>query len=194
MILTQAWAFAASPKKEQAMPWFRKKSDFESTVRDELPVLYRVARRMGCSNEEAEDVVQTTMLKAYRAWEKFDGRHLRSWLIRILRNERLMALRSRDEQNTSLDDSDTYEVPDEPFWEDLSWKLQAQKIIEEIQNLPEIYGLAVQLCDVEEMTYEEAAEAMDIPVGTVRSRLFRARAMLRQRLAGQIEIPAGGKN
>lgn len=194
MILTQTWAHSVSPRKEQTLPWFRKKADFESNVQGELAVLYRVARRMGCNNEEAEDVVQSTIIKAYKAWEKFDGRHLRSWLIRILRNERLMALRSREDQHASIDEAENYEIPEEPFWEDLSWKLQAEKIIEELQNLPDIYRMAVHLCDVEELTYEEAAEAMDVPVGTVRSRLFRARAMLRQRLAHCIEVPTGGNS
>ncbi len=192
MMLTQTWAHSISPKKDYSLPWSRKKNDFESSVQDELPVLYRVARRMGCSNEEAEDVVQSAVLKAFKAWDKFDGRHLRSWLIRILRNERLMALRSRDEQHSSIDEAESFDIPDEPFWETLSWKLQAEKVIEELQNLPDIYRMAVHLCDVEELTYEEAAEAMDVPVGTVRSRLFRARAMLRQRLTNVIELPTGG--
>jgi RNA polymerase sigma-70 factor (ECF subfamily) len=60
--------------------------------------------------------------------------------------------------------------------------MQADRILEELELLPEHYRMAVQLCDVEQMSYEEAAEAMEVKVGTVRSRLFRARAMLRQRL------------
>jgi len=169
--------------------WFRQGRDFERSVKPELPVLYRVARRMGCSADEAEDVVQTTLVKAYQAWERFDGRHLRSWLIRILRNERLMNLRY-EHDDVSLDDSSAYEAPDEPFWDELSWKMQADRVIEELQHLPEIYRVTLHLCDVEQMTYEQAAESMDVPVGTVRSRLFRARAMLRSRLepyVGQLE-------
>lgn len=161
--------------------WFKRTGDFERSVKPELPVLYRVARRMGCSAEEAEDVVQTTIVKAYQAWERFDGRHLRSWLIRILRNERLMNLR-HERDDLSLDETDAYEAPEEPFWDELSWKMQADRVMEELCQLPEIYRLTLHLCDVEQMTYEQAAESMDIPIGTVRSRLFRARAMLRHRL------------
>lgn len=179
-------------QKEHRLPWL-KTNNFEKQIQEELPVLYRVARRMGCSSEEAEDTVQNTLVKAYKAWDKFDGRHLRSWLIRILRNERLMALRSQKTDTTSLDEQETtLEIPEQPFWDELSWKLQAEKLMEELESLPEIYRLTIHLCDVEEMTYEEAAESMDIPVGTVRSRLFRARAMLRDRLTPYVENPTGG--
>lgn len=192
MIFTQTLTPVLGAKKETPLSWLRKTNDFESTVRREMPVLFRVARRMGCTAEEAEDVVQSAVIKAYRAWDKFDGRHVRSWLIRIVRNERLMALRSRESDHASLDESDSYEVPDEPFWDNLEAKLNAEKIMEELQALPEIYRLAVHLCDVEDMSYEEAAAAMDVPVGTVRSRLFRARTMLRDRLVGIVEAPQGG--
>ncbi|MDI9636535.1 sigma-70 family RNA polymerase sigma factor [Kamptonema cortianum] len=157
------------------------KEDFEHHVASELPVLFRVARRMGCSAEEAEDVVQQTMLKAFRAWHTFDGRHIRSWLIRILRNERLMELRSK-KSTVSLDEPETDEIADAPFWQDVAGNFGLELIINEINELPEIYRWVVQLCDVEETTYEEAAEALDVPIGTVRSRLFRARAILRDRL------------
>ena len=163
------------------MPLGNSQNNFEKSVKGELAVLYRVARRMGTSQEQAEDLVQTTLIKAYQAWEKFDGRHLRSWLIRILRNERLMALRS-EKYTTSLDEPDAYEVVEEPFWDQLSWKMEADMILLELRELPVIYQMAIQLCDVEQMTYDEAADAMDVPIGTVRSRLFRARAMLRNRL------------
>ena len=159
----------------------RVNEDFEHHVASELPVLFRVARRMGCSAEEAEDVVQQTMLKAFRAWHTFDGRHIRSWLIRILRNERLMELRSK-KSTVSLDEPETDEIADAPFWQDVAGNFGLELIINEINELPEIYRWVVQLCDVEETTYEEAAEALDVPIGTVRSRLFRARAILRDRL------------
>lgn len=163
------------------MPLGSSNNSFEKSVKCELAVLYRVARRMGTTQEQAEDLVQTTLVKAYQAWDRFDGRHLRSWLIRILRNERLMALRS-EKFEPSLDEPDAYEVADEPFWDALSWKMEVDKVLLELRSLPDIYQLAIQLCDVEQMTYDEAAQVMDVPIGTVRSRLFRARAMLKNRL------------
>ncbi len=154
---------------------------FERALRGELAVLYRVARRMGASPEEAEDAVQSTLMKAFQNWDRFDGRHLRSWLIRILRNERLMAIRS-ERPTESLDHEDAPEPSEDTLWSEVTWRMEAGRILDELELLPEHYRLAVQLCDVEQMTYEEAAEAMDVKVGTVRSRLFRARALLRQRL------------
>lgn len=167
--------------QRQPMSLFARPRDFESSVRDELPVLYRVARRMGCTSEEAEDLVQTALVKAYQAWSRFDGRHLRSWLVRILRNERLMALRGA-KPTTSLDEPEAGEVAEAPFWDKLAWKLEADQLLAELDRLPDIYRDTVHLCDVEQLSYEEAADVMDVPVGTVRSRLFRARALLRDRL------------
>lgn len=171
--------------ENRALGWtnrlFFKTGSFEKAVKKELPVLYRVARRMGCSAEEAEDVVQNALIKAYQAWDRFDGGHLRSWLIKILRNERLMLLR-HTHNDSPLDENEGYESTEQPFWEEVAWKMHAGRILEELENIPEAYRLTIHLCDIEQMSYEEAAESMDVPVGTVRSRLFRARAMLRKRL------------
>lgn len=145
--------------------------------------MYRVARRLGANAEASEDIVQSTLIKAYQAWDRFDGRYVRSWLITILRNEWLMSLRSV-KNDLSLDADEAPEVPDAPFWDRHDLKMQADELLLELGRLPDIYKLAIQLCDVEQLTYEEAAEAMEVPVGTVRSRLFRARVMLRSRVGG----------
>lgn len=136
---------------------------------------------MGASAEESEDLVQITLVKAYQAWERFDGRHLRSWLIRILRNERLMTLRTA-RPVSSLDAEDAPDIPQEPFWNELSWNLQAERVLAELDELPEHFRMVIHLCDVEDMSYEQVSEALDVPIGTVRSRLFRGRRMLRERL------------
>lgn len=159
--------------------------DFESSVKGELAVLYRVARRMGATAEEAEDLVQVTLLKAFGAWSSFDGRYLRSWLIRILRNERLMAVRA-DRNESSLEDGSEGLIAEGPFWDDLNLRLDAEAVIRELDELPDIYKMAIQLIDVEQLSYEEAALAMEVPIGTVRSRLFRGREMLRRRLQDEL--------
>lgn len=159
----------------------RNHRDFERAVSPELPVLYRVARRLGSSPEEAEDLVQTCLLKAYKAWDRFDGSHLRSWLIKILRNERLMVLRAYKEA-LSLEEHTEIEPSHDGFWSELDGKLEAQRILDALERLSPPYRMSVQLCDVEELTYEEAAEIMDVPIGTVRSRLSRARQMIREML------------
>ena len=182
MIFVQTWATHGS-RIAQNVPMSRAEIQhrFGRLVKDELAVLFRVARRMGCTPEEAEDTVQTTLLKAYRAWDSFDGKHLRSWLIRILRNERLMILRT-ERDLLSLDDTDAVEVADAPVWSGISQRLDAGQVLSALEGLPEIYRLVIQLCDVEDMTYEEVADALAIPVGTVRSRLFRGRSLLRDAL------------
>lgn len=162
-----------------------RKPDFESAVRPELPLLYRVARRMAGSMDEAEDLIQQTLIKAYRGWERFDGSYLRSWLMRIMRNE--MAYQKRRE-NSGLQTTELNEEVggDDGLWDSVAWRDQAQRILHELERLPEEYRLAVTLCDVEEMSYEEAAQAMDVPIGTVRSRVSRGRALIRQRLTGEM--------
>lgn len=161
----------------------RNSLEFERAVEPELAVLYRVARRLGTTPEEAEDLVQATLIKAYRNWHQFDGRYLRSWMVRIMRNERLASIRStrnRPEPEELTEDA----VVDLGFWKEVDAHLQADRILQELESLAEPYRLAVQLCDVEQMSYEEAAMAMEVPIGTVRSRLFRARVELRKRLGG----------
>lgn len=156
---------------------------FEAAVKDELPTLYRVAKRLVHNSEEAEDLVQQCLIKAYRGWDRFDGAHLRSWLIRILRNECASARRTLAAQTPDLplEESTATEAP---FWDEVTWRIDAEHVLRELENLPEEYRLTLQLCDVEQFTYEEAAEAMAVPIGTVRSRLFRARALIRERLSG----------
>jgi RNA polymerase sigma-70 factor (ECF subfamily) len=157
--------------------------DFERAVKDELPTLYRVAKRMVRNPDDAEDLVQQCLVKAFRAWDRFDGNHLRSWLIRIMRNELASNKRSLAAQavDAELDESI---VSQEPFWDEVTWRVDADHVLRELEELPAEFRLTLHLCDVEQFTYEEAAEAMGVPIGTVRSRLFRARSLLRERLAG----------
>lgn len=180
-----------SVSSDTGMSLIKRKNprNFEREVSSELPVLYRVAKRLGCGNEEAEDLVQTCLIKAYRAWDRFDGNHLRSWLIKILRNERLMVIRSQKEA-ISLDEHEEIEVVQEGFWTDLADKLEVERIIAAMEQLSPPYRMTLHLCDVEELTYEEAAEIMDIPIGTVRSRLSRARQTLRDILIADAQVEA----
>ena len=173
-------------KTTEKMGILGARRDFESEIRPELPVLYRVARRMVRCEDEAEDLVGQTVAKAYAAWSRFDGQYLRSWLIKILRNEVYNVRRmqeSRPEESELRDDL----AGDGPFWDDVHWKICAQHLHRELDKLPDEFRLAVHLCDIEGMSYEEAACAMDVPVGTVRSRLFRGRARLRTKLSAYVE-------
>lgn len=145
-------------------------------------MLYRVARRLTKNEDEAADLVQQTLVKAFGAWKRFDGVHLRSWLIKILRNEHLMKVRTerRIEHVELKEDSAT----DDGLWDELAWRDQAHRLLIELDELPEEFRWVVVLCDVEQLSYEEAAAVLDIPIGTIRSRLSRGRAQLRARLKG----------
>ncbi len=153
--------------------------DFETHLQAEIPVLFRVAKRLAKSSDIAEDLVGQTLYAAIKFKRSFDGRHLRSWLIKILRNEFNTLIRRENSRPTVVLDEVDGETDD--FWEEVHWRVDADVLMRELDNLTDGHRMIIQLCDVEELSYEEAADALEIPVGTVRSRLFRARAKLRDR-------------
>lgn len=159
-----------------------EKPSFEVVARRELPVLYRVAKRLTRDPVAAEDLVGQALLNAASGWDKFDGRYPRSWMIRILQHAQTreadkLSAKARHEP---LDEASAI-APD--VWQELDARHISGRIVVELDNLPQEFRLAVALCDMEELSYEEAAAAMDVPIGTVRSRLFRGRQILRERLA-----------
>lgn len=162
---------------------------FESVAKRELPVLYRVARRMVRDPSDAEDLVSQTLFLAARAWDQFDGRYARSWLIKIMRNEQSRLSRSARAQHPSVS---LDEAPDPSTgnreWVEIDAAIIGDRIFVELEKLPEEYRTAVTLCDSEGLSYEEVSAALDIPVGTVKSRLFRGRRLLRDRLSW-IQVP-----
>jgi RNA polymerase sigma-70 factor (ECF subfamily) len=153
----------------------------ERTILRELPVLYRVAQRLTRDSARAEDLVAQSLLAATRAWGQFDGRFPRSWLLRILKNEHFrQSGKELRRGETPLDDAG--EAGDDGFWEQINHRLLAEDLLRALESIPEDFRLVVTLCDVEGLSYEEAALAMEIPIGTVRSRLFRGRKLLRSRV------------
>lgn len=182
-MLTMALRFAISMKPPSQAQL--RKRDFESVAREELPVLYRVARRLTRDTTLAEDLVGQALLDASRGWNSFDGQFPRSWLIRILQNRFFKESKRAVARPTSvpLDES----LVGEEIWTELDWSVIGPRLFDELDKLPEEYRLAVQLCDVEQLSYEEAASAMEVPIGTVRSRVFRGRRLLRQKLAWLVE-------
>ena len=166
---------------ESSMRIFGRRPTFERAVRPELPVLYRVARRMVRQEADAEDLVQKCLLRAFRAWGSFDGRYVRSWLIKILRNEAIADGRGL-EANADLLPLDEATAEVDSVWDQVEWNLRCDRILEELGELSVEHRLPIQLCDVEEFSYEEACEALDIPMGTLKSRLCRGRRLLRDRL------------
>lgn len=166
---------------------------FARYVEPEVPVLYRVALTMTGQPADAEDLVQDTLVRAYRAIDRFDGAHPRAWLLTILRNTHRNRLRTRipsllrgtDHENTLLDRSDPACSA-----EDVVVDAQFESVVAEaLAALPAMHRVVVQLVDIDGLTYAEAAHALGIPRGTVMSRLHRARARIRTRLVDTGLVP-----
>jgi RNA polymerase sigma-70 factor, ECF subfamily len=150
---------------------------------NELPVLYRVAHRFAGNSQDAEDLVATTLLRVAKSWESFDGRHPRSWMLTILRNEFLSAHRSKASrvQTVELDENLTM---NSDIIEEIDNQALVNQLTEALNHLPAEFAWAVTLCDVEGLSYQEAADVMKVPTGTVKSRVHRGRGLLRERVMG----------
>jgi RNA polymerase sigma-70 factor, ECF subfamily len=160
-----------------------------------LDSLYGAALRMTRNQADAEDLVQEAMLRAYRAFHTFEpGTNLKAWLFRILTNAyiNIYRKRQREPQKVSSDEVEEFDLYQElkdhdPQFEETPENivlngLVDSEILEAIDDLPEQFRLAVVLSDVEGFSYAEMAEIMDVPMGTVMSRLHRGRKALQKRL------------
>ena len=158
---------------------------FERYVLSEIEVMLRVAHSLTRNHAEAEDLVQDTLLRAYRGIAGFDGRHPRAWLLTILRNthinrnrrRRPELLRDPDSANDRLAASASDDRTDGFVDDDLD-----VEIVRALDALEDPFLRVVELVDIDGLSYAEAAELLDVPVGTVMSRLHRARSRIRDRL------------
>lgn len=165
---------------------------FSALALTALDDVYRFARSLTRDPSDAEDVVQETYLRAFRSWKTFQaGTDVRRWLFTIARNAFLRS-RERGQREIILDDEGAAAADAEQAQE--AWVRGGldpildrtdlgPAITAALAELPEVYRSAVVLVDLEDQPYEAAAEVLGIPVGTVRSRLFRGRKLLQQRLA-----------
>jgi RNA polymerase sigma-70 factor (ECF subfamily) len=156
---------------------------FDDEVLPHLDLLYRVALRLTADSASAEDLVQDAVLKALRAWGSFrPGSNVRAWLVTILRNEFINGWR-RTRRAPQQVDSDTQPETADPHDPDPEGRFFAELVDEEVtaalDSLPDEFREVVVLSDLEGLPYAEVAEALDIPVGTVKSRLFRGRRILK---------------
>jgi RNA polymerase sigma-70 factor (ECF subfamily) len=165
-----------------------------------LPVVARVAQALTRDVVDAEDLVQDTFLKAYRHWDTFQpGSDCRRWLSAICRNT-FLAQRARQRWVTAVGDDleletfaavTLHKLARDNGVEDMFARLDLAPAIQRaIEALDTPFREVVRLVDVEDLRYEEAADLLGIPVGTVRSRLYRARRLLQQTLV-QYAIDAG---
>ena len=170
--------------------------DFEAGVIAQLDSLYRTALRMTNNPQEAEDLVQETMLKAFRFAHTYQpGTNLRAWLFRILNTSAINRYRKNAAHPTpsSLPEGEEFYLYNQI--RDLSGQELSQGAEEEVLNkyldedvyktlndLPPNFRMAVVLADIEGLSYKEIAEALQIPIGTVMSRISRARRQLQKSL------------
>jgi RNA polymerase sigma-70 factor (ECF subfamily) len=173
-----------------------KKEDFETDVLAQLDSLYRTALRMTNNPQEAEDLVQETMLKAFRFAHTYQpGTNLRAWLFRILNTSAINRYRRQATHPTlsSLPEGEEFYLYNQI--RDLNGQELSQGAEEEVlsryldedvykalNDLPPNFRMAVILADIEELSYKEIAEALQIPIGTVMSRISRARRQLQKSL------------
>lgn len=169
-------------------------ANFEQDAMQYASQLYSAARRMTRNSADAEDVVQETFLKAYRAYGSFtEGTNLKAWLYRILTNTyinkyRKTQRRPHEVELGELQDMYLYKRLGDASGARVSAESQAldlfvdEDIVEALESLPENFRLPVLYADVEGFSYKEIAEILDVPIGTVMSRLHRGRKALQRKL------------
>jgi RNA polymerase sigma-70 factor, ECF subfamily len=175
----------------------RDRVRFEEEALDLSDQVFRVARHLVGSREEAEDLMQETYARAFRSWRSYTpGTNLRAWLLRILTNLNIDRGRrqQRTPQMTSIDEHGDYYLYDklvegegEPPDEDrVIAKLSQGSIVDALAHVPHDFRDVLVLVDIGEFSYAEAAQILDIPIGTVMSRLHRARRILKGELAEEV--------
>jgi RNA polymerase sigma factor (sigma-70 family) len=164
----------------------RTQGAFDSSVLVHLDAAYRLARYLTRRGDAAEDIVQEAMLRAYRSFESQRGEHIRPWLLAIVRNCFLTWKARNGPSQGEQRDRDGREPPDEVFEESCERETPESILIQHeesgrvralIEALPDIFREVLVLRDVEDMSYREIAEITGVPIGTVMSRLARARKM-----------------
>jgi RNA polymerase sigma-70 factor (ECF subfamily) len=170
----------------------RDRARFEEEVLGLADQVYRVARRLVSSREEADDLVQETYARAFRAWRSYTpGTNLRAWLMRILTN--LNIDRGRREQRapatTPLEEGDYFlynrleaDVGGDGE-ERVVERLSQDGIVQALSAVPHDFRDVIVLVDIGDFSYQDAAQILDIPIGTVMSRLHRGRRILKHELA-----------
>jgi RNA polymerase sigma-70 factor (ECF subfamily) len=175
----------------------RDRVRFEEEALDLSEQVFRVARHLVGSREEAEDLMQETYARAFRSWRSYTpGTNLRAWLLRILTNLNIDRGRrqQRTPQMTSIDEHGDYYLYDKlvegegepPNEERVIAKLSQGSIVDALAHVPHDFRDVLVLVDIGEFSYAEAAQILDIPIGTVMSRLHRARRILKGELAEEV--------
>ncbi len=170
----------------------QKQEDFEEEIIPHLDAMYNFALRLTSDPSDAEDLVQDTIVKAFRFFSSYEkGTNAKAWLFRILKNSYINNYRKQSKQPNQVDydevstfyetiraeRTDTSDLEDKMFRD-----LIDDDISQALEELPEDFRTVVLLCDIEGFTYEEIANMLDVPIGTIRSRLHRGRNLLKAEL------------
>jgi RNA polymerase sigma-70 factor, ECF subfamily len=172
----------------------KRSHEFEQLVLDHLDMLYAVALRLTRNTADAQDLTQNTVVKALRFHSNFrEGTYIKAWLLTILRNTFINEYRRKARRPTFVEltgaepadpTSPDPEVAFGPQTESTNelMELLDDEVKQAIESLPDDFRLAVIMADLEDKSYKEIAEAMHCPLGTVMSRLYRGRKLLREQL------------
>jgi RNA polymerase sigma-70 factor (ECF subfamily) len=182
---------SSNPPSPPARSPEERREGFEQEALVHLDALYRVALRLTANAADAEDLVQETMLRAYRSWDRYTpGTNAKGWLLTILRHLFINEYRrkSRHPETVDVDTIEPFALFQEVQEEDPQGaffdKIVDDEVLRAVDQLPEAFREAVTLSDVEGLSYEEVAKVLDVPVGTVKSRLYRGRRLLQAKLYG----------
>jgi RNA polymerase sigma-70 factor (ECF subfamily) len=181
-----------------------KHQEFQKEAVPHMDILYNYALRMTSNPDDANDLVQETYMKAYRFWDKYEkGTNIRAWLFRIMKNSYINRYRKEVKEPETVDYADIqnfyntirYEASDSnDLQEKIFGGLLEDEVARSIESLPEDFRTVVILCDIEGLSYEEIAEFVDCPVGTVRSRLHRGERYCAHNSSGMQKNGGTGKN
>lgn len=180
----------------------------ERAIRDLLGryrmAVYNLALRMLRNEDDATDAAQETFIRVFRALDRFDERHrFKPWILRIASNYCIDQLRKRDWKTISFDspiETEEGQLPLEfaspgPAPDEVLERKEQRAVIEEaVDSLPPDYRMAIVLRHTEDLSYEEIADVLGVPIGTVKARIHRARAALQRKLAPYLQgdLPACG--
>ncbi len=165
---------------------------FNEELFPHMDALKTFAFHLTYNDEDAEDLVQETYLKAHKFIDRYvQGTNAKAWLFKILKNAYINEYRKKVKRPTKVDYEDivTYQDSEDSnmsgyfdLREDLFKSRMGDEVTIALNSLPIDFRTVILLCDIEEFTYEEISKIIDVPIGTVRSRLFRARNMLKEKL------------
>jgi RNA polymerase sigma-70 factor (ECF subfamily) len=172
------------------------RDEFEALALRHLDALYGAAVRLTRNERDAEDLVQDALLRAYRFFDRFErGTNIKAWLFKILTNTFINRYRRNAKERTLVDGPEQEAVQGQLVSRDATdaaadperWyfdRVLSEDVLRAVDALPLDFRMVVILADLQEFSYREIADVLDVPVGTVMSRLFRGRRLLQKALAG----------